>query len=328
MEVISLEQSLLVARPEWLNTGEEFVVRTSPADEEGYWVGAPGVYYDAESRTVYLYYRLRRPRGSGRGYEARIAKSADGVTFHDVWRVTQEQLDSPSIERGALTHHHGLWTLYLSYVNGDTHQWQIDRLVGDQVETLNVQARCTELDTSMIGGHAVKDPLLVPMGPLSFLYVSYAPTDLVDLGDSLGDLHASNDVFTTGRVHSHTGLAISVGGEPHNWVGEVLGSSPTGWDSLVSRISGLVKMGSLYLAFYDGAADVEENYEERVGLALTADLKTFYKIPAEGPWIQSQYGSLRYVAPVHTEEGLILYYEARTASGAHILCGRKLGGIA
>lgn len=320
-------KSLLATGLDWLNRGEEFVVRTSPVDAEGYWVGAPGVYYDAEEQAVYLYYRLRSPRGSGRGYEARIAKSLDGVTFDDVWHVTQEQLNSPSIERGALTKKQGEWVLYLSYVNGVTHQWQIDRLVGDRVETLNISARQLELDAPMVGGHAVKDPVIMPVGPLSFLYVSYAPATLVDADASSEDLHTSDDVFTTGRVHSHTGLAISAGGDHYHWVGEVLGSSPTGWDSLVSRISGFVKMGSLYLAFYDGAADVHENYEERVGLALTADMKSFYKVPADGPWLQSQYGSLRYVAPVQTAEGLILYYEARTESGAHILCGRKLGGL-
>ncbi len=319
-------QSLLVSKNfGWFNEHPEFIVRTSPADQDGYWVGAPGVFYDNEDKVIYLYYRLRRPRGSGRGYEARIAKSTDGISFTDVWKVTQEELDSPSVERGALTKKDGQWIFYMSYVNGRTHQWQIDQVKAHRVEDFDIRTRQTEISPEIIGAHAVKDPVLVNVGPLSFMYVSYAPKELVDSADTVEGLHASDDVFTTGRVRSHTGLAIAVGNSLHKWIGEVLGSSGTGWDSLVSRISGLVKVEDLYLAFYDGAADVKENYEERVGLAITSDLKRFYKVPDDGPWIQSQYGSLRYVAPIQTPDGMFLYYEARTQSGAHVLCGRKVG---
>lgn len=321
-------QSLLVTKNfQWANEHPEFIVRTSPADQDGYWVGAPGVFYDAQDMTLYLYYRLRRPRGAGRGYEARIAKSKDGITFTDIWTVTQEQLDSPSVERGALTKKNGEWVFYMSYVNGRTHRWQIDQVRANRIEQFDVNTRKLEIDSEAIGTHAVKDPFLFDVGPLSFMYVSFAPAELVQATDTGVDLHNNDDVFTTGRVRSHTGLAIGLGDGQHKWIGEVLGSSPHGWDSLVSRISGLIKVGDLYLAFYDGAADVKENYEERVGLALTSDLKNFYKIPDDGPWMQSQYGSLRYVAPVQTPDGTFLYYEARTESGGHVLCGRKMGSI-
>lgn len=323
-----MTQSLLLTENlRWANDYPEFIVRTSPSNQDGYWVGAPGVFYDKDDMALYLYYRLRRPRGAGRGYEARIAKSMNGVSFTDIWKVTQDQMDSPSIERGALTKRNGEWIFYISYVNGQTHRWQIDRVSADRIEDFDVTTRKTEIASETIGAHAVKDPFLVNIGPLSFMYVSYAPAELVNTGDTGAELHQSDDVFTTGRVRSHTGLAIGLGDSQHKWIGEVLGSSQQGWDSLVSRISGVVKMSDLYLAFYDGAADVKENYEERVGLALTSDLKTFYKIPNDGPWMQSQFGSLRYVAPIRTHDGMFLYYEARTESGAHVLCGRKVGLI-
>ncbi|WP_053957992.1 hypothetical protein [Sulfobacillus thermosulfidooxidans] len=309
----------------WLHRGEEFLVRESPHDAEGYWAGAPAAYYDDDDDVLYLYYRLRRPRGQGRGYEARIAQSRDGVHFQDVWVVTQQQLASPSIERGCLVKQPEGWVLYLSYVHPDTHQWQIDRIDGDRPETLNIATRTVELTPSGINGHAVKDPVIVRQGPVSFMYVSYAPASLTRELRPDDHLHASDDVFTTGLVKSHTGLAIGLANHPHRWVGEVLSASVTGWDSLVSRITGLMPLDTVYLAFYDGSASVTENYEERVGVALTADLKHFYKVPGKEPWMCSSYGSLRYVAPVKTPDGWILYYEARTASGSHVLCGRKVG---
>lgn len=315
---------MLQSLVDWVQTGEEFLVRDAPVNEAGYWAGAPSVTYDEQREVLYLYYRLRKPRGLGRGYEARIAESQDGYTFHDIWRVTQEELDSPSIERGSLICREGQWHLYLSYVEGQTRQWQIDRLSAPSVADLSVTTRQPELDPTTAPAHAIKDPVVIHVGPLSFMFVSYAPLELVHTPGTV-DLHASADVFTTGAVKSHTGLAVSVGGERHAWVGEVLGSSAHGWDALVSRISGIIRWDGLYLAFYDGSAEVAENYEERVGLAVSGDLRTFYKLPSTKPWIASLYGSLRYVSPVMTPDGLLLYYEAAKENGAHALYGRKVG---
>ncbi len=314
---------LLNTQVDWIREGEEFLVRDTPINEAGYWAGAPAAAYDSVRDVIYLYYRLRKPRGLGRGYEARIAESSDGYTFHDIWRVTQEELDSPSIERGCLVFRQGLWHLFLSYVHGESRQWQIDRISAPKVSELMTVNREVELDTTGGPAHAVKDPVVFSVGPLSFMFVSYAPLELVTRQE-VSTLHTGADVFTTGAVRSHTGLAVSTGGERHRWVGEVLASSSDGWDALVSRISGIIPWGNLYLAFYDGAAHVEENYEERVGLALSADLRTFYKIPSPNPWITSSYGSLRYVSPVRTPAGLFLYYEAAKDNGAHALYGRKV----
>lgn len=312
---------------DWLRGGEEFVVCESPREEPGYWAGAPAVTYDEASGTTYLYYRLRKPRGQGRGYEARIAASHDGKIFEDIWSVTQQELDnSPSIERGSLVYRDGQWHLYLSYVSSQTQRWQIDRISATSVDALCIANRVRELDTGNVPAHAVKDPVVFSLGVMTFMFVSYAPLELIEAQSDV-DLHASSDVFTTGFVKSHTGLAVSVGGEPHSWVGEVLGASAMGWDSLVSRISGIIPWHGVYLAFFDGAASVAENYEERVGLAVSGDLRTFYKLPSSTPRMQSQFGSLRYVSPVITPEGLYVYYEAAKENGSHALYGRKVGSI-
>jgi hypothetical protein len=315
--------SLLQVENNWLRSTEEVIVRRSLGESQGYWAGAPSVWFDPEEARFYLYYRLRRPVGQGRGNEARIAVSRDGLDFEDIWSIRQDQLASPSIERGWLVHDAADWVLFLSYVNGETNRWQIDRLKAESVSALSAAHRETVLDTTQAPAHAVKDPVIQKVGPLWYMYVSYAPLDL--LGESTDQqLHRSGDVFTTGSVRSHTGLAVSADGVHFSWQGEVLASSQDGWDSLVSRVTGLLPAGNLYIAFYDGAASLGENYEERGGLAVTADLHTFHKIRFPNALFQSAFGSARYFCPVVTPTGTYVYYEAASPQGSHYLCVRRL----
>ena len=94
-----------------------------------------------------------------------------------------------------------------------------------------------------------------------------------------------------------------------------------GWDSYCSRISSLVRVGQQWLAFYDGSADVSQNYEEQCGLALSADLRNFTRLTVAGPVVQSGGGSrsVRYVDVVPVGEDLYFYYECARADGAHDL---------
>lgn len=80
------------------------VIREPVGFENGYWVGAPGVFYVADEKALYLTYRIRRPRGVApdRGGEARIARSTDFRNFEDVRSVTKDRLQTASIERCAL----------------------------------------------------------------------------------------------------------------------------------------------------------------------------------------------------------------------------------
>ena len=315
--------SLLQVENTWLHATEEIIVRRSPGSSPGYWAGAPSAYFDACTGTFYLYYRLRRPVGQGRGYEARLAVSQDGLVFDDIWAVRSEELRSPSIERGWLVQHAGVWRLFVSYVNGATNQWQIDRIEASTVTDLSAANRQTVLSPTTAPAHAVKDPVLLQVGPLWYMYVSYAPLDL--LRDSTAaELHGTGDVFTTGSVRSHTGLAVSTDGRDFVWQGEVLSSSEAGWDSLMSRVTGLLPFGDIHLTFYDGAADVRENYEERGGLAVTADFHTFHKLRFAEPVWRSAFGSARYFCPLATPLGTYVYYEAASPDGSHQLCVRRV----
>jgi hypothetical protein len=80
------------------------VVREPAGVGEGYWAGAPGVFYAPDERAFYVTYRIRRPRGVApdRGGEARIARSVDLRHFEDIWSTTKDAYDSVSIERSAI----------------------------------------------------------------------------------------------------------------------------------------------------------------------------------------------------------------------------------
>ena len=93
------------------------VIREPVGFANGYWAGAPGVFYAADERAWYLTYRIRRPRGvePDRGGEARIARSTDLNRWEDVWSVTKDKFASASIERCALRKGaDGVWRYFVS----------------------------------------------------------------------------------------------------------------------------------------------------------------------------------------------------------------------
>ena len=72
-------------------------------DAPEYWAGAPSVVRD-EDGTFWMAARMRspeHPRGL-RGYEIRILKSKDGITFKKVHEIHREDLPIPGFERPAL----------------------------------------------------------------------------------------------------------------------------------------------------------------------------------------------------------------------------------
>ena len=75
------------------------------------------------------------------------------------------------------------------------------------------------------------------------------------------------------------------------------------------------------VGLYDGASDISENYEERCGLARSADLRTWERIgsapaigAAGGP------GTVRYTESVVFRERLLFFFERTSVDGAHELC--------
>lgn len=302
--------------------GEGTTIIEPPGHGKGYWAGAPSVLFDAETQKFYLYYRLRKPRGEGRGYECRIAESGDGVHFTTIWRAIKEELNSPSLERAALVKcldHR--YRLYLSYVDPEDNRWRVDLLEAASPREFDVQRRTKVFGAADIGAEGVKDPVVVIVGRKYYMYLSYAPAVTDAVPELRAKMHATADVYNTGMTKSCTGLATSLDGQSFTWLGPVLTPGDEGWDSYETRLSTLVYTPPVFTAFYDGIPSVEENYEEKTGMAITFDCRTFERVTPAGPLLTSPYGagSLRYVEGVPVGEDFYFYYEYARPDGAHEL---------
>jgi hypothetical protein len=289
--------------------------------ERGYWAGAPSVIYDNLERKYFLYYRVRQPRPI-RGGEVRIAVSNDGMHFEDIWSCRREQLESDSIERGAIMRTgEGAYRLYISYVDPADQRWRIDMMEAQSPDSFRPERRQKILTAEAIGAEGVKDPWLMVVGGMYYMIVSYAPRPELDGDSSLDQMHCTGDIFNTGITKSSTGLALSADGIHFKWQGDIFAPQASGWDSYASRIGALLYVPPVFTAFYDGSADVSANYEEQVGLAVSTDLKSFFRLTNDGPCLVSPHGSgsLRYIDVVRHDDEVRYYYEYARSDGSHEL---------
>lgn len=296
------------------------VIREPLSQEPGYWTGAPGIYYDIASASYYLIMRWRRPRGvmPDRGAEIHLARSWDGLHFDTIWKAERTEIDSPSIERCAILRlPDKKWGLLVSYVDPQDNRWRIDLVSGSQPDQWDLRKREPVFQPGNLGLAGVKDPYVFRFANRYHMLVSIA----TPVGEEDDELHASQDAYNTGRVRSATGLAVSADGYNWDWKGEVFGPSESGWDSYCARISCLWRQEGVWLGLYDGAARVEENYEERVGLVYSVDLQTFHRVTTEAPLMTTprQTGALRYFDRITVGNRELLYYEMARADESHEL---------
>ncbi len=303
-----------------------------PGRSKGYWAGAPSVIHDNIDNAVYLYYRLRQPHGaadSERGFEVRIARSEDGIRFHDIWRLHKRELGSSSIERSSLVKvKEGHYRLYVSYVDPVDNRWRIDVMEAADPASFNPRFRkkvLTALDRPGVEG--VKDPYVMRVGDQYFMYFVYAePTGEHDT--SL--LHGSGDVHNTGYALASTGIAVSTDGLNFRWVGNAIPVGVSGWDQYQARLTTIIPAGDFFFALWDGSRNVEQNYEEKSAVALTYDLRTFAKATPERPVLETAAGrSVRYVDALVRDRAIWYYYEYTRDDGAHelrVVTGPRLDG--
>jgi len=323
------------------------MVRAPLGDGAGWWAGAPAATLDAMAGTFYLAYRLRVPRELGRGLECRIAASDNGVVFQDIWALPKASLNALSIERCSLYRGlDGLWRLYLGYVSAVDRRWHIGLLEGDEPDRFD-PSRLATVIAPPIASDGVKDPNVFLIGRMTYMLFSYAASVPDSPPASEQTKHADGDIFNTGLARSRTGAAISGDGRRFQWLGDVspgstdsqrdhavrtatedeangehAASDTRAWDAYCRRITSLLPIeGGGYLAFYDGARSVEDNYEEQTGLAMTFDLRTYHSLTPDGAALRSPFstGSLRYVDVLPVGRELFYYYELARADGAHEL---------
>ncbi|MEK6206026.1 MAG: hypothetical protein AABM32_00120 [Chloroflexota bacterium] len=288
------------------------VVEGPPHGGSGHWAGAPGAFSNRDA--VYLVYRLRWPRPR-RGGELRIARG-DGERFVTIWRATREDFASPSIERCAILHDGRTWRLYVSYVDGVDGRWRIDVIEAGSPDSFDPAARRPALDADMANAIAVKDPWLRRVGDRWWMFVSYGERPANER-----QLHESGDALSTGAVKSETGLATSADGLRWQWEGRVFAAATKGWDKATARLSTAYRSGDEWVGLYDGASDISENYEERCGIARSADLRTWERL-GSGPAIGAAGGpgTVRYVESVVFGDRILFFFERTRADGAHELC--------
>ena len=288
-------------------------VESPPGDGPGHWAGAPGAFADGD--TLYLVYRLRWPRPR-RGGELRVARG-DGEHFDTIWSATREDFASQSIERCAIVRAGRTWRLYVSYVDGVDDRWRIDVMEAGQPDAFEPAARRVALDADMAKAVAVKDPWIKRVDGRWWMFVSYGRRP----GGEERKLHASGDALSTGAVKSETGLATSDDGLRWKWEGKVFGASSKGWDKATGRLTTAFRKGDEWIGLYDGASDISENYEERCGMAKSADLRTWERV-GSGPAIGAAGGpgTVRYAESVVFKERLLFFFERTRRDGAHELC--------
>ena len=296
------------------------VVREPAGVGQGYWAGAPGVFYARDEGAFYLTYRIRRPRGvtPDRGGEARIARSVDLRHFEDIWSTSKDSYDSVSIERSAICRgRDGVWRYFTSFVDPADGRWCVSVLKHSDPRRLDPSAARRLFTAGPLGLEGVKDPWIFEEAGVHYLLLSVATPTARTREAS----HATLDIFNTGDCVSATALARSHDLDSWEWLGVVFAPSAPGWDAYCRRINSIVRYEGKYIAFYDGSASHLENYEEKTGLAVSSDVRSWETLTAPGPVLTSPHatGSLRYLDAVTTEEGIWAFFECARADGAHDL---------
>lgn len=314
------------------------LVRSPLNEGAGWWAGAPSATFDAITNTFYLVYRLRQPRDMGRGVECRIAASDNGIAFNDIWALPKASLGALSLERATLIRGlNGKWQLFIGHVDPQDKRWRISMMEAEEPDQFDVSTLTPLLTAEDVGGEGVKDPNVFIVGRMIYMLASYAEA-LPDLTtEHLATKHLEGDIYRTGAIRSRTGAAVSGDGRRFQWIGDVSPvsnfpkfPSPSApgalpkleWDNYCRRIGSLLPLpNGGYLAFYDGGASEAENYEEKTGLAITFDLRTFYSLSPDSPVLTSPHGSgsLRYVDVLPVGHEIFFYYEIARPDGSHEL---------
>jgi predicted GH43/DUF377 family glycosyl hydrolase len=168
-----------------------------------------------------------------------------------------------------------------------------------------------------LGLEGVKDPWVCEENGVFYMLLSVA----VRTPKTRDSSHATHDIFNTGECVSATGLAMSRDLDQWEWQGVVFAPGTSGWDVYCRRINSFVAQNGKWLAFYDGSASHLENYEEKTGLAVSADLRHWESLTPAGPVFTSPdaSGSLRYLDAQTVGNEIHLFYEFARADGAHDL---------
>ena len=297
------------------------VIREPERGETGYWAGAPGVYRDEETSIFYLAYRHRRPIGVSdeRGYLSVIAEGTDGIHFENIWTVHKSEVETASMERSCLRRLGDRWALYLCFVDPVDNHWRIDVITADTPRNFDVADRQPALTAENTFSAGIKDPWMMHINGAWCMFAAYAAAT-AQTREHHVEAHATGDIYATGITTAPTGLATSLDGIHFDWHGQALATGRS-WDAYQSRLTTILASPRGFVALYDGAANKDENYEERSGLAMSFNLTDWIRLTPNGPLYSSPHrtGSMRYVDAITVGDETLLYYEYARPDGAHDL---------
>lgn len=244
---------------------------------------------------------MRSP--SRRGYAVEVARSADGVSFEPLVTISQDQLNTESLERPALAvTADGRWRLYLSCATHGTKHWRIEVIEAHAPDAFD--ARDSQVVLPGDAANAVKDPVIVRREDGWHLWASVHPLGEPD----------HTDRMTTEYATSPDGLQWA-------WQGTALAPRPGEWDARGVRVTSVRFTPQGVTAYFDGRATADQNCEEQTGVAVGA-LPGALQAVGCAPVAQSPHPghSLRYVTDVDLGDGRErLYYELANANGSHDL---------
>jgi hypothetical protein len=303
----------------WL-ASKGHIIRNPAGDEKGYWAGAPGAFYAEDEFAWYLTYRIRRPRGVApdRGGEARIARSTDMMNWEDIWTTTKDKYDSASIERSAIRKgKDGIWRYFTSYVHPKDGRWCVAVLKATDPKLFDTSKREVLFTAESLRLEGVKDPWIFEHNGLFHMILSVA----IPTPKTSDNAHSTLDIFNTGECISATALATSRDLDKWEYQGVIFKPEEKEWDCYCRRINSIVPVGKRFFAFYDGSASHLENYEEKTGLAVSYDLKSWKSITKVGPAYTSPHASnsLRYIDAQSMGGVFHIFYEFAREDGAHDL---------
>lgn len=269
-------------------------VARAPGSGRGYWAGAPCVLLDDagdDAGTFVIAYRVRH--GNDGIDQNVVARSVDGETLSTVFTLDASQFGTTWMERPALVRtERGGWRMFVCTGNPQTKAWRIDVLEADDLAGLASAEPQPAFPSDARRG--VKDPVVRRVGNRWQAWLCCHPLDVP----------GAEDRMTTAYLTSTDGL---------HWQdrGTVLAGRPGNWDARGARLTEILPGGR---AYYDGRATAEENWFERLGLAMATPAGRLE------PLGDAPVADVRYVTVVPLPGGgSRLYYEARLADEAHEL---------
>jgi hypothetical protein len=266
----------------------------------GFWTGAPSaVWHDG---SIYIAYRVRQPIALGRGQGVVIAVSRDGVHFENLMHISKDEMNAESLERPSLAVcENGRWRLYLSCATRGTKHWRVEMIEANNPAQFKASSTRVVMPGDDLWG--VKDTVIRRGKGVWHCWATFHPLDIPGEEDRMVSKYATS---TDGIVWK--------------WHGTALTGRPGKWDQRGARITAVQFAGEHIIAFYDGRASSQENYDERTGVAFGDDPAHLVSTGDE-PIAQSADGkALRYLDILALPDGSHrLYYELARSDGTHDL---------